>query len=142
MKKEKTITIHYKTELDYEIDQSVWFYLSDSIEILNGRVIGFFAILNNETAENNKSYLYQIEYFKEQKDGTKKMYIGNAVSADIDTNERGIKKRFEKIRSERVEAAIKSMEIELGGAKANRSHHDEAMKEIMGELERLKALRR
>lgn len=129
-----------KTKLDYEIDQEVWFYLLNSLEILKGKVIGFFALIDDKT--NEKNYTYQIEYYKEQKDGTNKMFIGNAIMEEMNTDKKIIEGRFEKIRGKRIEEVLKQHKIELAGAKANKDFHNEAIKEIIKEIKRVEKLRR
>ena len=144
MKKEKIIDINFnlKTKLDFKIDQIVWFYLPNSLEVLKGKVIGFFALIDDSLKEGKKNYTYQIEYYKEQKDGTNKMFIGNAIAEDMNIDKKIIKKQFENIRKKRLEETIRQHKIELTGAKANEKFHNEMAKEIVGEIERLKKLRR
>ena len=140
MKKEdELITIEFKTKLDYNMDQKVYFYLSNSLEILEGKIIGFFAIVS-KAIEGERSYLYQIEYYQKMKDKTNKMFIGNANTEEMDTDKEAIEKRFKSIRISRIDEAIKTMKIELGGAKANRDHHGEIVNEINGEIKRLNGL--
>ena len=131
-----------KTKLDFEIDQIVWFYLPNSLEILKGKIIGFFALIDDAVKKNEKIYTYQIEYYKEQKDETNKMFIGNTDTENISIDEKAIKRRFESVREKILGETIRQHKIELAGAKANKDFHNEAIKEVAGEIKRLEKLKR
>jgi len=141
-KKVGTLKFQSNVELSYEFNQKVWFYLSNSLEVLEGRIIGFFATMNNESILKEENYLYQVEYYKKQKDGSNKMYIGNVGSVEIEADKEKIIKRFESTRNKRIDKVIKEHEIELNGAKTSMDFHKEAVKEIQSEINRVKKLKR
>ena len=131
-----------KTKLDYKMGQKVWFYLQDSLEVREGEIVGFFALIDEAIEKGNKNYTYQIEYYREQKDGTNKIFIGNTTSENISTDKKKIKEYFEGIRNVRIKTRLNELQIEYNGAKINKEHHGKAKKEIMKEIERIKKLQR
>ena len=134
-------------KVEYELDQKVWFYLQNSLEVNYGRVVGFFLMMNDYDGggfknDSERLYMYQIEYYKELKSGRIKMRLGTVISKDMDTEEDKIKEKFKEIREERIDAAIEQGEIEMGGAIAEKQTHTEKEKEIADEIKRLKALKK
>jgi len=129
-------------KVDYELGQSVWFYLPNSIEVNSGKVVGFFLTMQDKKDNDARLYYYQVEYYVEMKDGSKEMRLGNVTAEEMGVDEKDTKKRFEPIREKRLEAAIRQGEVELGGAMANKKEHSDNAKEIEKEIKRLKALKR
>ena len=129
-------------EVDYKLDQGAWFYLQNSLEVNYGRVVGFFLMMEDYKDDSKRLYMYQVEYYKELKDGKMEMRLGTVVSDDMDTEEDKIKEKFKKIREKRIDAAIRQGEIEMGGAIAEKQTHAEKEKEIATEIKRLKSLKK
>ena len=124
----------------YSLGEEVSFYLPNSLEVNRGSVVGFFLSLA-EGSDDKGTYYYQLRYYKEMKDESKKMFLGTVTADEMDVSDERIKEKFKAIRLTRIEDAIKQGNIELNGAKSNADFHNGVQKELEDELIRLKKLK-
>jgi len=124
----------------YSLGEEVSFYLPSSLEVNRGTVVGFFLSLD-EGSEDKGTYYYQLKYYKEMKDESKKMFLGTVTEEETGRDDAKVNERFKAIRLERIDKAIEQGKIELGGAKANTDFHKGVQKEVEDELVRLKKLK-
>ena len=143
---------------EYALYQTVYFFLVNSIEIHEGRVVGFFVVQKEEevpvVSDKGKSkdkskgkddkpsryYMYQVEYYKKNADGKDMLNLATVEAEELTTKRENIEDVFEVIRHKRIKELISDYGIELTGAEVNEKYHKESKETIKKELKRLKGL--
>ena len=150
------VKLYLDLPIEYDLYQTVYFFLVNSIEIHEGRVVGFFVVQNekevtiakDKSKDKNKNkdikpdryYMYQVEFYKKNADGKDMLNLATVKAEELTTKRENIEDVFEVIRHKRIKQLISDYGIELTGAEVNEKYHKEAKETIKKELKRLKRL--
>jgi hypothetical protein len=136
MKKEdkKEYLVYEAPHREFNLDEKVYFFLSNSLDFHGGKVVGFYFTFGKDGEE---LLWYQIEYLREMRDGTFKKYFATVPSSEIKSSKEEIEKLFEPLRKQRITDAIKNEEKNFEGIKMDIKSAEEAKVEIEQEKENL-----
>lgn len=142
MEKGNYVNLEIDIKPDYNLFDIVWFYLSNSLELKRGMIIGLFYTTKEQNEDNEIKYYYQVKYYREMANGEMKMFIGNVTYDKMSTHHEKMEKHFEKEKEKRIKEAIRQGEIDRKGVKAEKDLQNQKIAEIDKEIERLKKLRK
>ncbi len=137
------VDLYINLPIKYDLFQKVFFFLANSIEIHDGRVVGFFVVAEDRVKNkklDDRYYMYQVEYYRTDASGGRTSNMATVREDELTTDRSNIEKVFNNIRIKRIKELISDCKIELSGAKTNKAYHKEREEYSKKELIRLKGL--